>query len=119
MTRVYLAGPDVFLPEAVAWMERKKAICASCRLVGVSPFDDLPNAPRNGKTPRNGAGSRCATRRISGAQFRPSHDRIHVDDRPAKSQRPDPPGGQSRPVVGHRTFDVKKGGKAHAMPPQY
>ena len=45
MSRVYLAGPDVFLPEAMAWMERKKAICASCRLVGVSPFDDLPNAP--------------------------------------------------------------------------
>jgi nucleoside 2-deoxyribosyltransferase len=45
MTRVYLAGPDVFLPDAVAWMERKKAICASVQLVGVSPLDDLPNEP--------------------------------------------------------------------------
>jgi nucleoside 2-deoxyribosyltransferase len=45
MTRVYLAGPDVFLPNATAWMERKKAICASVRLVGVSPLDDLPNEP--------------------------------------------------------------------------
>jgi nucleoside 2-deoxyribosyltransferase len=45
MTRVYLAGPDVFLPDAVAWMERKKAICAGCHLVGVSPLDDLANEP--------------------------------------------------------------------------
>ena len=28
MTKVYLAGPDVFLPDPVAWLERKKAICA-------------------------------------------------------------------------------------------
>ena len=45
MTRVYLAGPDVFLPDAAAWMERKKAICAGYRLIGVSPFDDLANEP--------------------------------------------------------------------------
>jgi nucleoside 2-deoxyribosyltransferase len=45
MTRVYLAGPDVFLPDAVAWMERKKAICAGFQLVGVSPLDDLLNQP--------------------------------------------------------------------------
>jgi nucleoside 2-deoxyribosyltransferase len=45
MTRVYLAGPDVFLPDAIAWMERKKAICAGFRLTGVSPLDDLPNEP--------------------------------------------------------------------------
>ncbi len=45
MHRVYLAGPDVFLPGAVAWMERKKAICASVRLIGVSPLDDLPDQP--------------------------------------------------------------------------
>jgi nucleoside 2-deoxyribosyltransferase len=43
MTRVYLAGPDVFLPDAMAWMERKKAICAGWRLTGVSPLDDLEN----------------------------------------------------------------------------
>jgi nucleoside 2-deoxyribosyltransferase len=45
MTRVYLAGPDVFLPDAMAWMERKKAICAGVGLIGVSPLDDLPHEP--------------------------------------------------------------------------
>jgi nucleoside 2-deoxyribosyltransferase len=45
MTRVYLAGPDVFLPDAAAWLARKKAICASFHLAGVSPLDDLPNPP--------------------------------------------------------------------------
>ena len=43
--RVYLAGPDVFLPDAVAWIERKKAICAAFGLQGVSPLDNLPNQP--------------------------------------------------------------------------
>jgi nucleoside 2-deoxyribosyltransferase len=45
MTRVYLAGPDVFMPDAMAWMGRKKAICAGVQLTGVSPFDDLPQEP--------------------------------------------------------------------------
>ncbi len=45
MSRVYLAGPDVFLPDAAAWMERKKAICASVSLVGVSPLDQLAIEP--------------------------------------------------------------------------
>jgi nucleoside 2-deoxyribosyltransferase len=45
MTNVYLAGPDVFLPDPIAWMERKKAICASVGLTGVSPFDNLPEQP--------------------------------------------------------------------------
>jgi nucleoside 2-deoxyribosyltransferase len=45
MTRVYLAGPDVFLPDATAWMERKKAICAGFNLIGVSPLDALPDQP--------------------------------------------------------------------------
>src|ERR1700756_5264622 len=45
MTRVYLAGPDVFLPDAGAWLERKKAICAGFRLTGVSPLDALPEEP--------------------------------------------------------------------------
>ncbi len=43
--RVYLAGPDVFLPDPVAWFERKKAICAAFGLIGVSPLDDLPDEP--------------------------------------------------------------------------
>lgn len=37
--RVYLAGPDVFLPDAAAWFARKKQICAARGLVGVSPLD--------------------------------------------------------------------------------
>jgi nucleoside 2-deoxyribosyltransferase len=45
MTKVYLAGPDVFLPDAADWFERKKAICAAYQLSGVSPLDDLPNQP--------------------------------------------------------------------------
>ena len=45
MTRVYLAGPDVFLPNATDWLARKKAICAGFQLVGVSPLDDLPAEP--------------------------------------------------------------------------
>ncbi len=43
--RVYLAGPDVFLPDAVAWMTRKKAICAGYQLIGVSPLDELASQP--------------------------------------------------------------------------
>jgi nucleoside 2-deoxyribosyltransferase len=45
MIRVYLAGPDVFLPDAGAWLERKKAICAGSRLTGVSPLDALAEEP--------------------------------------------------------------------------
>ncbi len=45
MPRIYLAGPDVFLPDAIAWMERKKAICAGYRLTGVSPLDALAVEP--------------------------------------------------------------------------
>jgi nucleoside 2-deoxyribosyltransferase len=47
MTRIYLAGPDIFLPDPIAWMQRKKAICAGFHLTGVSPLDDLPNQPED------------------------------------------------------------------------
>ena len=43
--RVYLAGPDVFLPAPKAWAERKKAICARHGLAGISPFDPLAEEP--------------------------------------------------------------------------
>lgn len=43
--RAYLAGPDVFLPGAAQWAERKKAICARHGLVGVSPLDVLIDEP--------------------------------------------------------------------------
>ena len=35
--RVYLAGPDVFLPEAGALAERKRKLCADYGFVGKSP----------------------------------------------------------------------------------
>ena len=37
--RVYLAGPDVFLRDAVAQGARKKALCKQYGLEGVFPFD--------------------------------------------------------------------------------
>jgi nucleoside 2-deoxyribosyltransferase len=43
--RVYLAGPDVFFPEPLAWAQRKQAICQRHGLVGVSPLDELANDP--------------------------------------------------------------------------
>lgn len=43
--RVYLAGPDVFLPTPEAWLDRKKAICARHGLAGISPFDPLAQEP--------------------------------------------------------------------------
>jgi nucleoside 2-deoxyribosyltransferase len=43
--RVYLAGPDVFLPRAEEWAERRKAICTRHGLTGVSPLDALADPP--------------------------------------------------------------------------
>jgi nucleoside 2-deoxyribosyltransferase len=39
MKRVYLAGPDVFLPNAVALGEQKKALCTNYGFVGLVPAD--------------------------------------------------------------------------------
>ncbi|MDE2577059.1 MAG: nucleoside 2-deoxyribosyltransferase [Rhodospirillales bacterium] len=43
--RVYLAGPDVFLPDPAARAASLKAICAQHGLVGVWPIDSLPDEP--------------------------------------------------------------------------
>jgi nucleoside 2-deoxyribosyltransferase len=43
--RVYLAGPDVFLPQAAARAEAKRAICTRHGLAGVSPLDPLDAEP--------------------------------------------------------------------------
>ncbi len=43
--RVYLAGPEVFLPDAAACAARKKAVCAAHGLEGVSPLDALATSP--------------------------------------------------------------------------
>ncbi len=40
MRTVYLAGPDVFLPDAVAVGRRKKELCAKYGFEGLYPFDD-------------------------------------------------------------------------------
>ena len=41
MTRAYLAGPEVFLPDAFAIGQAKKAICADHGLEGVFPLDPI------------------------------------------------------------------------------
>ena len=37
---IYLAGPDVFRPDAVAWGEGLKQICASVGAIGLYPLDN-------------------------------------------------------------------------------
>lgn len=39
MYRIYLAGPDVFLADALALAERKKALCSAYGFEGVFPLD--------------------------------------------------------------------------------
>ena len=43
--RVYLAGPDVFLPDPLVHAAAQKGVCAAAGLTGVSPLDDLPLEP--------------------------------------------------------------------------
>ncbi len=43
--RVYLAGPDIFLPDPFARAEALKGVCARHALHGVSPLDDLADEP--------------------------------------------------------------------------
>jgi nucleoside 2-deoxyribosyltransferase len=40
MMKIYLAGPDVFLPDAIEVGRRKVAICASFGLTGLYPLDN-------------------------------------------------------------------------------
>jgi nucleoside 2-deoxyribosyltransferase len=39
--RIYLAGPDVFLPDAIEIGRRKAAICARLGLTGLFPLDNI------------------------------------------------------------------------------
>lgn len=48
--RVYLAGPDVFLPDPHARAARLKAICAQYGIEGVSPLDALEAEPASWQT---------------------------------------------------------------------
>ncbi len=43
--RVYLAGPDVFLPNPLVRAETLKAMCAAHGLLGISPLDALAGEP--------------------------------------------------------------------------
>ena len=43
--RVYLAGPDVFMPDAPARAAALKAVCARHGLIGISPLDPHPDIP--------------------------------------------------------------------------
>jgi len=43
--RVYLAGPDVFFPDPLAWAERKRAVCRAHGLIGITPFDSVVPEP--------------------------------------------------------------------------
>jgi nucleoside 2-deoxyribosyltransferase len=42
--RIYLAGPDVFLPDAAAMAAAKKAICTRHGMTGVFPLDPVDSA---------------------------------------------------------------------------
>ena len=41
--KVYLAGPDVFLPDPLGMAARKRAICAAHGLAGIFPVDNHPD----------------------------------------------------------------------------
>jgi nucleoside 2-deoxyribosyltransferase len=49
MDKIYLAGPDVFLPDAIAVGRRKKELCAAYDFEGLFPFDNEvdPTTPRD------------------------------------------------------------------------
>jgi nucleoside 2-deoxyribosyltransferase len=40
MLTVYLAGPEVFLPDAIELGERKKRLCSACGFEGLFPLDN-------------------------------------------------------------------------------
>jgi nucleoside 2-deoxyribosyltransferase len=46
MLRIYLAGPDVFLPDALGQAERKRALCREYGFEGVSPLDNTSDLGR-------------------------------------------------------------------------
>lgn len=50
--RIYLAGPDVFLPDAAAMADAKKSICARHGAVGVFPTDPIESAAADAATGR-------------------------------------------------------------------
>src|SRR5215470_6809478 len=60
--KVYLAGPDVFLPDAEAIGSLKKEICARFGLIGLFPLDsDMNEGPSDPGTPPSMRIFRCCT----------------------------------------------------------
>jgi nucleoside 2-deoxyribosyltransferase len=49
--KVYLAGPDVFLPDAMAIGRRKQEICVRFGLTGLFPLDNAINETATGVPP--------------------------------------------------------------------
>ena len=48
---IYLAGPEVFLPDALAVGTRKKALCEKYGFIGLFPFDnEIKSAPPGART---------------------------------------------------------------------
>ena len=47
--RIYLAGPDVFFPNAVEVLETKKQLCSDYGFVGLSPMDNQIEAKNMSK----------------------------------------------------------------------
>ncbi|WP_137176391.1 nucleoside 2-deoxyribosyltransferase [Roseomonas sp. AR75] len=50
--KVYLAGPDVFLPDPITMAERKRSLCAAHGLTGIFPVDAHPQHPEEAEVPR-------------------------------------------------------------------
>src|SRR6516165_10559354 len=67
--KIYLAGPDVFLPDRIEIGRRKTAICARYGLTGLYPLDhpvDLAADPIS--RPRRGCRHRLRTRLHGGSK---------------------------------------------------
>ena len=53
--KIYLAGPDVFLPEAEAMAAAKKQLCAAHGFEGVFPTDPRPDPAADAASARRPA----------------------------------------------------------------
>lgn len=45
--KIYLAGPEVFLPNALETFKNHKSICSEHGLIGISPFDNSVELTKN------------------------------------------------------------------------
>jgi nucleoside 2-deoxyribosyltransferase len=58
MTKIYLAGPDVFLPDAVELGRAKVELCAAYGLTGLFPLDNKVNVESRGASRKIFRGNR-------------------------------------------------------------